>query len=73
MADKYEDMVFCIVKRTGRTKFCNCEFNIGREVKSRDTNNQKFDDVAFSYKESGKKYIIPIQVKHKEKIKKQAI
>jgi hypothetical protein len=70
MADKYEDMVFCMIERAGRTKFSNSEFNIGREVKTRDTNNQKFDDAVFSYKESGKKYIIPIQVKHKGETKK---
>ncbi|XP_065579828.1 uncharacterized protein LOC136039838 [Artemia franciscana] len=65
MADKYEDMVFCMVARAGRTKFRNSEFKIGREIKTRDTNNQKFDDVVFSYKENDQRYIIPIQVKHK--------
>ncbi|XP_065562277.1 uncharacterized protein LOC136028392 [Artemia franciscana] len=65
MADKYEDMVFCMVERAGRTKFRNSEFKIGREIKTRDTNNQKFDDVVFSYKENDQRYIIPIQVKHK--------
>ncbi|KAK2708962.1 uncharacterized protein LOC136028431 [Artemia franciscana] len=65
MADKYEDMVFCMVERAGRTKFRKSEFRIGREIKTRDTNNQKFDDVVFSYKENDQRYIIPIQVKHK--------
>ena len=31
---------------------------------------QRFGDTVFSYKESGKKYIIPIQVKHKAETKK---
>jgi hypothetical protein len=32
MADKYEDMVFCMVERAGRTKFWNSKFKIGREI-----------------------------------------
>ncbi|KAK2722175.1 hypothetical protein QYM36_002656 [Artemia franciscana] len=70
MADKFEDMVFCMMERAGRTKFQNSEFKIGREVKTRETSNQKFDDTVFSYKESDKKYIIPVQVKHSTVTKK---
>ena len=69
-ADKYEDLVFCLVERIGREKFPNSDFSIGREVKTRETDAQKFDDTVFSYKQDGNKYIIPIQVKHKGEDKK---
>jgi hypothetical protein len=65
LAAKYEALVFYLMERAGRKKFKDKEFSIGREVKTRETDNQKFDDTVFKYEENGKSYIIPIQVKHK--------
>ena len=62
-----------MTERAGRTKFQNSEFKIGREFKTRETSNQKFDDTVFSYKESDKKYIIKFRLNTKQKLKKLPI
>ncbi|KAK2724065.1 hypothetical protein QYM36_002423 [Artemia franciscana] len=55
MVKKYESSVFCLLEMAGRTKLAKSNFKIGREVKTRETINQKFDDVVFCYEKCNKK------------------
>ena len=58
MAKKYESLVFCLLEMAGRTKLAKSNFKIGREVKTRETINQKFDDVVFCYEKCNKKMFL---------------
>ena len=69
MGKKYEALVFIQLLMVGRRKFTKSDFKIGRQVKTRETINQKFDDVVFCYSESNRKKIITFQVKHCSKSK----
>ena len=69
MGKKYEALVFIQLLMVGRRKFTKSDFKIGRQVKTRETINQKFDDVVFCYSESNRKKNITFQVKHCSKSK----